>query len=166
MLKNRVKHCFFAQMLKMIKSLSYCLILTFLITIGCKQPQSFSYRDLRSFKLELLGFDEANATMELVFFNPNKYGVNLKNVNCELYVDSMYLGHLLLDTSLNIPASSEFILPTSIKINPKSLISNDLSFLSNNEISISAKGSTKIGKGGFYVTIPFTYHGKQRLNLF
>ena len=104
--------------------------------------------------------------MELVFFNPNKYGVNLKNVNCELYVDSMYLGHLLLDTSLNIPASSEFILPTSIKINPKSLISNDLSFLSNNEISISAKGSTKIGKGGFYVTIPFTYHGKQRLNLF
>lgn len=153
-------------MLKMVKSLSYCLILTFLVGIGCKQTQSFAYRDIRSFKLDLQGLDQANATMDLVFFNPNKYGVNLKNVNFELFVDSEYLGHVLIDTSLNIPALSEFILPTSIKLNPKSLLNKGLDLLINNEISLSARGSTKVGKGGFYVTIPFTYFGKQKLNLF
>lgn len=104
--------------------------------------------------------------MDLVFFNPNNYGVNLKNVDCDIYVDSSYVGKVLLDTSMHIAKTAEFALPTSMKVDVKHLLKNSLNVLFNREVLIGAKGTTRVGKGGIYVTIPFNYSGKQRLNLF
>ena len=146
--------------------LSLCLIISFVVFAGCKQPQSFVYRDLKNFKLSTFGMDQAKASMDLVFFNPNKYGVNLKNVNCEVYLDSLYIGKLALDTSLQIPGASEFTLPASMEVDPRKILNSGLNLLLNNEVTVGAKGTTKVGKAGVFVTIPFTYEGRHKINLF
>lgn len=104
--------------------------------------------------------------MDFVFFNPNKFGVDLKNVNCDVYLDSNYIGKFLLDTTMHISQVSEFTLPVSLDIDIKSLFLNSLNVLMSSEVLIGAKGTTRIGRGGVYVTIPFQYQEKQKLSLF
>ena len=104
--------------------------------------------------------------MDLVFYNPNNFGVNLKSVTSDLYIDSSYLGKFTLDTLMRIPKLSNFTLPATMQVNMKGLFSNTISILFNKEVTIGAKGTTRVGKGGFYVTVPFNYEGKQKINFF
>lgn len=143
----------------------FCLVFSFLC-FSCKKPTAFDYRDVKNIRVESLGLNTSKVSMDLVFFNPNNYGVNLKNVNCDLYIDSNYLGKFVLDTLMHIPKSAEFTLPASMDVNMKGLFKNSISLLFNNEVTIAAKGTTRAGKGGFYVTIPFSYQGKQKINFF
>lgn len=103
--------------------------------------------------------------MDLLFFNPNSFSLKLKKVDCDLFLDSNYVGKVVLDTLMIIPRSSEFSLPASFSIDMKNLFKNSLDLIFNREVLIGAKGTTRVGKGLFYVTIPFNYEGRQRLNL-
>jgi len=142
------------------------LLLLVLIVASCKKPVAFNYRDIRNFKVTSLSHDKSIVSMDLVFYNPNSYGVNLKNVSSDIYIDSSYVGKLVLDTLMTIPKLAEFTLPTTMEINVRTIVNNTLSILFNNEVLIGAKGTARVGRGGFYVTIPFDYSGKQKLNLF
>lgn len=104
--------------------------------------------------------------MDFVFFNPNNFPVDLKKVDCDVYVDSNYVGKFLLDTTMHISRVSEFTLPASLDVEMKNILKNSLHLLINNEVLIGARGTTRLGKGGIYVTVPFRYEGKQKLNLF
>jgi hypothetical protein len=46
--------------------------------------------------------------MDLVYYNPNGFGVDLRKVDCDVYVDNTYLGKFQLDTLMHIPRRSEF----------------------------------------------------------
>ncbi len=104
--------------------------------------------------------------MDFVFFNPNTFPVDLKKVDCDVYLDSNYVGKFLLDTTMHISQASEFILPAGLDVDMRNVFKNSLNLLINNEVLIGAKGTTRVGRGGIYVTIPFNYEGKQKLNLF
>lgn len=133
---------------------------------ACKKPAAFSYKDLRNFKVENWGLQKSRVSMDFIFFNPNNYGIVLKKIDCDLYVDSNYVGKFLLDTTMHIPRAAEFALPASFDLEMKNLLKNTVNVIFGNEVLISAKGSTRVGKGGIYVTVPFQYQGKQKLNLF
>lgn len=136
------------------------------VTSSCKKPLAFSYRDLRDFKVDNWGLSKSRVSMNFVFFNPNNYGVDLKKVDCDLYVDSNYVGKFLLDTTMHIPKAAEFTLPASFDVEMKNVFKNAVNVLVGNEVLIDAKGTTKVGKGGIFVTLPFQYEGKQKLSLF
>jgi LEA14-like dessication related protein len=141
-------------------------IISVLANISCKKPTAFDYRDVKNIRLSGLGLNASEVSMDLVFYNPNNFGVNLKNVNCDITIDSNYVGQFNLDTLMHIPKTSEFTVPASMAVNMKGILKSSLSLLLNNEVIIGAKGTSKVGKGGFYVTIPFNYEGKQKINLF
>lgn len=82
-----------------------------------------------------------------------------------MYLDSNYVGKVVLDTLMLIPKSSEFSLPASFDIDMKNLFKNSMNLLFNKEVLIGARGTSRVGKGIFFVTIPFNYEGKQKLNL-
>ncbi len=104
--------------------------------------------------------------MDFVFFNPNPFAVDLKKVDCDVYLDSNHVGKFLLDTTMRIAQNAEFTLPASLDVDMKNVIKNSLSLIMNNEVLIGARGTTRVGRGGIYLTIPFNYEGKQKLNLF
>lgn len=157
---------YFATNRSMKKVLPFLVVVIIGFGSGCKKPQAFDYRDLKNLRVESLGATNSRVSMDLVYFNPNNYGVNLKKVDCEIYLDSIYVGKFVLDTTMRIPKSSEFTLPASLEVDMKTILKNSLSFLFNKEVLIGAKGSTRVGKGGIYVTIPFLYEGKHKLNFF
>ena len=141
------------------------LLLILALGFSCKKPVSFDYRDIRNFKLQSFGMDKARVSMDLVYFNPNNYGVNLKNVKCDIFLDSSYVGKFALDTLMHIPKNAEFSVPASFEVDIKGILLNSVTALFR-EVKIGARGTTKVGKGGFYINVPINYEGKHKLNLF
>ena len=145
------------------KLLSFLLLI--LSAISCKKPVAFDYRDIRNFKLQSFALDKARVSMDLVYFNPNNYGVNLKNVKCDIFLDSSYVGKFALDTLMHIPKNAEFSVPASFEVDIKGILRNSITALFK-EVKIGARGTTRVGKGGFYINVPINYEGKHKLNLF
>lgn len=145
------------------------LILAFILLIlmpACKKPQSFEYRGMQNLKIDSIGLVNSQVSLDLVYFNPNNFGVNLKNINCDVFINHNFLGKYFLDTIMHIAKRSEFILPSSMKVDMKNVYKNAFSTLLSNKVLIELKGSTKIGKGGIYVTIPFDYSTMEHFDLF
>jgi LEA14-like dessication related protein len=146
--------------------LSLLILVCLMVNTSCKKPEAFDYRGVRNIRVSNWGTDSSRVSLDLVYFNPNRYGVNLKNVNADVSLNQVPVGHIVLDTSMHIPAAAEFTVPASMNFSLKSLFNNSINLLLNNDVTIGAKGTTRVGKGGVFVTIPFSYEGKQKLNLF
>lgn len=142
-------------------------VATFSFTItACKKPQSFEYRDVRNFQIDSLGLGYSTIKMDLVYFNPNNFGVDLKQVDCDVFVNNNYLGKYLLDTTMHIAKRSEFVLPGRIQVDMKNIFKNSLVALFNKEVLIHVKGNTRAGKSGIFFNVPFDYSTKQKISLF
>ena len=140
--------------------------LVFLLLSSCATPKTFEYRDVRNIKLDQFGFDKTSLAMELVYFNPNNFGLDLKKVDADVYVDNHYLGKMNLDTTMHIPKKADFILPSKIALDLKEFYKNALNLAISNEVLVTVKGTTRVGKAGIFKTVPFTYEGRHKLNLF
>lgn len=134
--------------------------------LSCSKPQGFEYRDLKNFKVNNVGFDKSNISMELVYFNPNNFGVDLKKVDCDLYLDNNFVGKFMLDTIMHISRNSEFSLPATMDVDMRNIFKNSVNVLFSREILVGAKGLTRVGKGGIFVTVPFNYEGRHKVELF
>lgn len=137
----------------------------FLFAASCKKPESFEYRDVRNFKIDSLGFDKSTVSMDLVYFNPNNFGVDLKKIDCDVYVQHNYLGKYSLDTTMHIAKRSEFFIPSRMQVDMKNLFKNTLSSLFSTQLLLEVKGTTRVGKSGIYITVPFTYSGWHQFSL-
>lgn len=136
------------------------------LIIGCAKPQGFDYRDLRNFKIEKLGFEQSTVSMDLVYYNPNNFGVQLRKVDCDVYINDQYLGKYLLDTSMTIAKRSEFTLPSRMAVDMKNLFKNTFSVLFSNDVLVKVKGTTRVGKGNFFINVPVNYEGRHKFELF
>ena len=147
---------------------SYLSIIAVIIIIfsSCQKPKGFDYRDVKNVKIENMGFDKTAVSMDLVYYNPNSFGVDLRKVDCEVYIDKNYLGTYKLDTLMHIPRSSEFALPSRMEVDMKGVFKNILYVIFNKEIQLEVKGTTRVGKAGIYVNVPFTYSGKHTFSFF
>lgn len=139
--------------------------LILLMIFSCKKPQGFDYREVKNVRIEELGFDSTTLVMDLVYFNPNNFGVTLKNVDCDIYIDQKYLGHYTLDTIMKIERKSEFALPSRIKIDMKNVYKNALNVWFNKEVEINVIGQTKISKVGFTINVPFDYKTSKSITI-
>ncbi len=137
-----------------------------LLFASCAKPKSFDYRDVKNIHIQNMGFDKTILGMDLVYYNPNGFGVDLKNVDCDVYVDNTYLGKFQLDTLMHIPRMAEFTLPSKVVVDMKAVLKNGLNLLFSKEVLINVKGTTRVGKAGFYKTVPFDYEAKHMLSLF
>ena len=141
-------------------------ILLIVLLSSCASPKTFEYREIRNIKLDQFGFDKTSLAMELVYFNPNNFGLDLKKVDADVYVDNHYLGKMNLDTTMHIPKKADFILPSKIALDLKEFYKNALNLAISNEVLVTVKGTTRVGKAGLYKTVPFTYEGRHKLSLF
>lgn len=133
---------------------------------ACKKPQGFDYRDVQNFSIDSLGFDHSAVSMNLVYFNPNNFGVDLKHVDCDIFVNHNFLGKYVLDTTMHIARRSEFSLPSHVQVDMRNIYKNSLNVLFSQEIQVDITGTTRVGKAGIFVNVPFKYSGKHKLSMF
>ncbi len=148
--------------MKLVKILYILLILTI---ISCKKPQGFDYRDVKNLKVQQVGFDKTMLSLDLIYFNPNNFGVTLKNVDCDIFINNNLLGHFILDTIMKIEKKSEFTLPSKINVDMKNVYKNAFSVIFNKEVEINVKGTSKVSKVGITIKVPFDYKGKHKLSI-
>jgi LEA14-like dessication related protein len=112
-----------------------------------------------------VGFEYLDLSLNLVYFNPNNFKVDLKKVDCDVYIDNRYLGKYALDTLMHIPKKQNFELPSQMRVSMGGVFKNAFSLFLNKEVLIKVKGKTKIGKGSIFFDVPFTYETKQTISL-
>lgn len=145
------------------------LIIPLLLVVSfsaCKKPQSFEYRGMKNLKIDSIGTVNSKISLELVYFNPNNFGVDLRHINCDVYINHNYLGKYILDTSMHITRKSEFIIPSSMNVDMKNIFKNAFQAFLSKKVLVEINGSTRVGKGGFYLTVPFKYSAMESFSIF
>ena len=144
----------------------FALLLGILTMYSCQKPQGFEYRDLKNVRVQQLDYDKTNLSIDLVYFNPNNFGVDLRTVDCDVYIDKNFLGNYKLDTTMHIDKRSEFTLPSNMAVNMQGIFKNALTVLLSNEVLVTVKGTTRVGKAGIFITVPFNYEARHKMKFF
>lgn len=148
-------------------SLLFCLSIAvlFLVT-SCQAPKDLEYRDFKNFSVNKLGFSTSTVTMDLIYYNPNNFGLQLKTTELDIYLGDTYLGHTVQDYQVTIPKRAEFTIPISVEVDMKNLLKNAVTSIFSDEILVKITGRVKVGKANVYKSFPVSYEGKQKFSLF
>ena len=134
--------------------------------LSCSAPKSLEYRELKNLTVEKLGFSTSTFRMDIVYNNPNNFGLQLRRADLDIYVDNNFLGHTSLDTLITIPRGHEFTLPIKFEVDMKNIMKNLWSTAWGKEVILKVTGSLKLGKANIFVSMPVNYEGKQKVGVF
>jgi LEA14-like dessication related protein len=137
-----------------------------IIATSCQAPKDLVYRDFKNLKVEKLGFGATTLKIDLIYYNPNNFGLQLKYTDLDIYIDDNYLGHSAQDYQITIPRLAEFTLPLEVKVDMKNILRNALSSVLGKEVMVKVTGSVKLGKANVYKTFKVNYEGKQKFSVF
>ncbi len=141
----------------------------FLIVIfatACQAPKELVYRDFKNLKVEKVGFAATTLKLDLIYYNPNNFGMQLKYTDLDIYIDNNLLGHSSQDYQITIPKLSEFTMPLQIEVDMKNLLKNAFATFLGKEVLVKITGTVKLGKANVYKTFPVSYEGLQRFTTF
>lgn len=143
------------------KKAAYILLL---VLASCANPKDLVYQDVKNFSVSKISL-KPEIGMDVQFFNPNNYGMTLKDANIDLYVNDKLVGHAVMEEKFKVPAADTFLLPVKLTTDLSAVLSNALQLMGNSTVNVKLKGSVKAGRG-VLVSIPINYEGKQKLNVF
>lgn len=135
------------------------LVLACLVIIldSCKKPQQPKFEEIVDFKIEKLGFEQSTISARLRFHNPNTYRVHLKNIDFDLFVDSIMIGHFNNTEEVKIPAADKFILPVIGQASTAMLLKYSKLANTDQKSFVAVKGTAKVGRSGIYKNVIVDY---------
>lgn len=122
-----------------------------------KEP---TFIESRGFKVTSFGLKQSMVQTNLYYYNPNNFGLQLKQVDADVFINDKLAGHSLIDTLIKISAKDTFAIPVRFQVEMKNLLSNAFSILTQDEVDVKMKGSATIGKAGLFIKLPVNYQGK------
>ncbi len=137
-----------------------------ILLFSCSTPKELEYRDFKNFTIDKVGFSATTIKMDLVYYNPNNFGLQLKSTDLDVFVDNNYLGHTVQEQFVSIPARAEFAVPIKIDVDMKNLLRNGLATIINTELNVKVTGSVKVGKANLFKSFPVNYEGRQKFTMF
>lgn len=148
------------------KLFSFSLFTVIIISLfSCTQPKQLVYQDVKNFRVGNLSLSQPEVGMDLQFYNPNSYGLTLKDANIDVYINNQLIGKAALSNTFEVPGLDTFLMPVVLTADLKNIFPNALQIIFNKEVAVKLQGSVKAGKG-LFVTIPVNYQGTQKLNVF
>lgn len=124
------------------------------------------YLDYKNFGLQKLGFTTSQVKLDLQYFNPNNFGLQLKGTDLDIFINNNFLGHTESDTLINIPRRDTFLIPVKFDVDMKNALKNAWSSVTGNEVTVKVTGKVKMGKGNVFMSMPVKYEGKHKFSLF
>jgi hypothetical protein len=124
-----------------------------LLLLGCHSIKPLEFRACKDWQLKP-GFTESTLQANLVYFNPNRAGVTVDQIEMEIFLDGRMLGRVSQLLKLPIPGKQEFSLPMTIKLDMKNLLNNALSGLLKQRLSLRSVGKVRVAKAGIHLWIP------------
>ena len=143
------------------KTKHYLLFILILVTSACRQPKELVYQNIQNFKLKQTGLQQTELSLDLRLYNPNKYGMLLKDADVDVFINGNKLGKMLVTDHFAVPGLDTFSMPVMLNVDLKNVIPNALQLLMNSEVDIKLAGTVKAGRHGVFLTVPVNYEGKQ-----
>ena len=134
--------------------------------MSCSSPKALEYREYHNFSVEKLGYSNSTIKMDLVYFNPNNFRMQLRNTDLDIFINGKLFGHSSTDTLIPIPKRDTFSLPVMFDVNMQSLYQNALNTLLGREVTLKVSGKIKIGKANVFMYFPVNYESKETFSLF
>jgi LEA14-like dessication related protein len=148
------------------KTLGFAGICLITFMTSCREPKDLEFRSFKNISIENIGFSAANLNVDVLFYNPNNFGLELNRTDLDIFIDSAYLGHSSQDLQIKVPSRDEFSIPMKVQLDMKNLLKNSLSGLLNKQVMIRMIGKVRVGKAGVYKTFDLNYQTMQKLSLF
>ncbi len=150
------------------KLISYPIVffLMFLLATSCQPVKELEYRDFKNLSINKMGFAATNLKVDLIYYNPNRFGLQLKYTDLDIFVNNNYLGHSTQDYQITIAKLSEFTMPLIVDVDMKNLLKNALPSLLGKEVLVKVTGTVKLGKANVYKTFPVNYEGVHMFSAF
>lgn len=150
------------------KTLISTLFIGLIILSSCgsanvKEPE---YRDIREVRLIELGVLQSTAGIDLVYYNPNNFGVQLADARGDVYIDNIYFGRLGLNEQVQVKKNSEFIVPAIIKIDMIGAVKNQRELFKKKEALVRIEGMARVMKSGLSREVPIKYERMQNIERF
>ena len=143
---------------------SYCFYLFLpLFLLSCGSVKEPDFKAIENVRVSKLGFNQSSLSLDLSYFNPNKFRIKLKNAEGDAWIDNNFLGHFTVDTLIHIPANGDFKLPVKLQIDMSKFFKNYLLTFLAKEVTIKVAGRARVGKGFIFINYPIRYEGKQNL---
>jgi len=153
----------------MIPKISSTLLATAVLIFtlfSCAAPKALEYQDYKNFGIHQLGFSKSEVRLDLEYFNPNNFGLQLRRTDVDVFINNNLLGHSASDTLIRIPRKSSFILPIRFDVDMQNLFKNAWNTLVGNEVNVKVTGSVKVGKANVFMSFPVNYEEKQKFSVF
>ena len=150
------------------KTLTFTLVLALVFffpscrsTMEVSEPQ---FRDISDVRLINVGLLQTTAGADLVYYNPNDFGIQLVNARGDVYVDNSYFGHFELNEKVQVKKHSEFVLPVIFKLDNIGVIMNQQDIYKKKEALVRIEGYAHVKKTGFSKEIPIRYEHVQNID--
>lgn len=150
------------------KSIISTLLVSVVLFAACKTSnvREPEYRDISNIRLEKLGPIQSTAGVDLIYYNPNNFGVQLTDARGDVYIDDQYLGRFGIDEKVQISKRSEFIVPAFIKIDMLGVVLNHQDIYKKKNAKIRIEGLARIKKAGITRDVPIRYEEVQNIEKF
>src|SRR5258705_12175956 len=129
------------------KTIISTLVLSLVLFTSCssyKNVQEPEYRDIRDVRLIKVDMLQTTAGVDIVYYNPNNFGLQLSNARGDVYIDNAYFGRFDLDNNVQVKKHSEFILPIVFKLDNIGVIKNQKDIYKKKEALVRIEGMALI----------------------
>ncbi len=144
----------------------FFLLLMILFMTSCREPKELVFRDFQNLSIENVGLSSANLKVDLLYYNPNNFGLELKRTDIDIYINNNLLGHSSQDLQVAIPKRDVFTLPLKIDLDMKNLLKNGIISLLDKKVNVRLLGKVKVGKAGVFKIFNVDYQTEQNFSLF
>lgn len=132
---------------------------------SCAKPIAPTFVSLEQVSINNIGSRESDFSAALKYYNPNKFAIDLKGAEADIFIENQLSGKSRVDSFFTVNAKDTFSIPVKLTIDTKKVLGNALTFLLKQEIEIAIKGTAKVGRNGVFINLPISYTGKQKLKL-
>jgi LEA14-like dessication related protein len=149
------------------KIISTLIVASVLIFSACNSAKNVSepeFRDISDVRVIETNLLKTTAGANMIYYNPNNFGIELSAARGEVYVDNAYFGNFALDQSVHVKKNSEFVLPVTIKIDNISALKNHSDIYKKKEAMVRIEGRALVSKSGFSKEVPIKYEQVQNLD--
>ncbi len=151
-------------MKNLISTLSLALIVFFTSCSSSKNVSEPEFRDISDVRLIDVGLLQTTAGADLIYYNPNDFGIQLTNARGDVYIDNSYFGHFELADKVQVRKNSEFSLPVVFKLDNISAIKNRDDIIKKKQALVRIQGYARVKKTGFSKEIPINYEHMQSVD--
>lgn len=134
--------------------------------MSCSSPKALEYKDYRNFSIEKLGFNSSTVKLDLEYYNPNNFRMQLRNTDLDIFINEKLFGHSTTDTLIQIPKRDTFSIPVKFDIDMQTIFKNALYTLIGKEVMVKVTGKVKVGKANVFMYFPINYESKETFSLF